>query len=532
MYKVLLVDDEPRAIKTMSYIVDWKQIGFVIVGHAANGKQAMEMVAEYKDISLLITDIKMPIMDGIELIQEVRKKSDMPIIIMSGYDDFEYAKKCFQYGVKDYFLKPVSETEVLQVLQTVKNELDSRDQLKRQLRIGLSALQDNLMRKWSHSYLKREELEPFLEQKGKKMEEQQACVLLVEMDFMEEYDTSRTKSEIDLKRFAVRNVMEEVLAGHGLVYEETVERYGAVLFNEWNDDLEAQIYHQAQELQHKITRYTKVQVTVGIGVCVTEWDRLAVSFQTACHALEKKYFMGMHTVIPASSYRKQVSNEELFMLQDVAAILNEIKQGNEKGFKALLERQCAQMIQMETPKEIVQSLVLSLCVQGYELLLQYSGSNVDQFLPNHKDYEEITNAKTIVQLFEFAVRKCSETMEQLKQNSHSQSLQTIIQVKQWVQAQYTSNISLKSIAEFLFVNATYLGQQFKSVEGITFNDYLLKVRMEKAKDLLQHTNLRIYEIAVQVGYQELDWFYRRFKEYTGMSTTKYRMAVRNEVEPN
>lgn len=529
MFKVLLVDDEPRAIKTMTYIIDWEREGFVLVEHASNGKQALEMLAKHKDISILITDLRMPEMDGIDLIRETREFSEIPIIVMSGYNDFQYAQQCIRYGVKDYLLKPVSEGELREVLHSVKLEIDNRNQLSRQLRMGLPALQDKLLKRWTHGYLLEEEKQQLLELNGSSIMDHETAVLLFEMDFMEEYNSELTQSEVDLKRFAVRNVLEEALENQGYVYEESDEQYGVIIFSLGSTDFNANLYQLAQELKTKIVTYTKVQVTVGIGISVAGVELVAVTYQTASHALDQKYFNGLHKVITTASRVNSISDQDLLMLKEIELIANEMRIGNRDELCTLLKQQCERMTSKQIPKAFVQSLVISLCVHCYELLLEYTGVAVGHS-PKQLDYEEIMNARTIAELFDYAERKCIETIDALKRSNHSQSVQTINTVKKWVQDKYASNISLKNIAESLFINATYLGQQFKAAEGITFNDYLLKVRMEKAKELLQHTNLRVYEVATQVGYQELDWFYKRFKEYTGMSTTKYRVQSRNKKD--
>lgn len=529
MIKVLLVDDEPRAIKTMTYIIDWESEGFVLAGHASNGKLALEMLAMHKDISIIITDLRMPEMDGIDLIKEIRQFSDIPIIVMSGYNDFQYAQQCIRYSVKDYLLKPVSENELISVLHSVKLEIDHRNELNRQLRMGLPALQDKLLKRWTHGYLLDEEKQQLLELNGSSVMDQETAVLLFEMDFMAEDNSELTQSEIDLKRFAVRNVLEEALESRGYVYEETDEQYGGVIFSLGSADFDVNLYQLAQELRTKIVQYTKVQVTVGIGISVSSVELVPVSYQTACHSLDQKYFSGLHNVIRPASRVSSISDQDLLILKDIEAIANKMRMGNRDEICELLRKQCEQMTSKQIPKAFVQSLVTSLCVHCYELLLEYTGVAVE-YSPKQLDYEEIMNARTIAELFEYAKRKCLETIDTLKESNHSQSVLTISKVKKWVQDQYASNISLKIIAESLYINATYLGQQFKAAEGISFNDFLLKVRIEKAKELLQHTNLRVYEVAAQVGYQELDWFYKRFKEYTGMSTTKYRMQSRNKMD--
>ncbi|GIQ64513.1 hypothetical protein PACILC2_30810 [Paenibacillus cisolokensis] len=107
----------------------------------------------------------------------------------------------------------------------------------------------------------------------------------------------------------------------------------------------------------------------------------------------------------------------------------------------------------------------------------------------------------------------------------SASLSIIEKVKEYVDVALHQNITLKEISNILHFNCSYLGQKFKIHEKMTFNEYLLRQRMERAKYLLEHTDMKVYEIANEVGYSEMDWFYKKFKAYTGVSANEYRKMI-------
>ncbi|WP_158560775.1 response regulator transcription factor [Paenibacillus contaminans] len=125
MNKVLLVDDEPGALKSIKYLLDWEQTGFVIGAEASNGKQALELLRQ-DSFALVITDIRMPVMDGIALIASIREFSDVAVVIMSGYEDFSNARAAMKYGVKDYLLKPAEAEELDRLLLKLKHELEEK----------------------------------------------------------------------------------------------------------------------------------------------------------------------------------------------------------------------------------------------------------------------------------------------------------------------------------------------------------------------------------------------------------------------
>ncbi|PYI57125.1 response regulator transcription factor [Paenibacillus flagellatus] len=131
MYNVLIVDDEPGALKSIRYLLDWERTGFVVAGEASNGRQALDRLRE-RSYSLVITDIRMPVMDGMALIAALREFADIPVAIMSGYEDFAHARTALQYGVKDYLLKPTEAEELERLLASVKRELDEKGGVSRE----------------------------------------------------------------------------------------------------------------------------------------------------------------------------------------------------------------------------------------------------------------------------------------------------------------------------------------------------------------------------------------------------------------
>lgn len=166
--------------------------------------------------------------------------------------------------------------------------------------------------------------------------------------------------------------------------------------------------------------------------------------------------------------------------------------------------------------------VLELLVQLLQAVKTSGASSDTLFNYELGDYERVMRAKTIDELYAFTASKCIGVLELLRQMKELQPHHVVTEVKKIVQQEYHTNISLRSVAQKVYLNPNYLGKVFKAVTDQSFNDYLLHVRMEKAKQLLLGSNKKVYEIAQEVGYGELDWFYKRFKAYVGISAGEYR----------
>ncbi|MDQ8738998.1 response regulator [Paenibacillus sp. LHD-38] len=523
MLNVLVVDDEPGALKAMKYLLNWERFGFAVTGEATSGKMALQML-EQERYDLLITDIRMPGISGLELISRVREKSKLPIVVVSGFEDFTYLKECMKYGVKDYLLKPVIESDAEKLLISIKNDIDQERMLNKKLDMSAPAARDHMLKQWTHGNMKESELSERLPLWGLTVTAFRSyCCLVVEMDFQETMDAFMTEADIKTKRFAVRNVMEELLARRGYLFEESPERYGIVLCEDKESMKETELIELATMLQDNALHYTKTQVAIGIGEPVSGMSDVNLSFRSAKRMLDRKFFLGSQSIISNYTFARRYHPTLETNADDLQSLLEVILQGDKQRAAALLSRQRDRFMACDASKVEVQTMVMDL----FAGLIRYMSENVSGqgriTAPSAEDYLRIAEAGTIQKLFEFASHKCMQVIDIIEQSKRANQLpNTVERVKQIVASDYGSNISLKSIAEQVHMSPVYLGQLFKASEDVSFNDYLMGFRMEKAKELLTNTDRKVYTIAYDVGYRQLDWFYKKFKAYTGFSASEYR----------
>lgn len=157
MKEILIVDDEPLAITAMKYVIDWPRYGYEVTGEALNGRQAIEMLKQCS-YSLIITDIRMPGLSGLALIEEIRAFSNVPIIVMSGHQDFQYAKECLKFGVKDYLLKPIASEDSEDLLVKINKEMNRVNILENKLRLSAPLIKEQVLKKWVHGQIEDKQL--------------------------------------------------------------------------------------------------------------------------------------------------------------------------------------------------------------------------------------------------------------------------------------------------------------------------------------------------------------------------------------
>ncbi|MFD0961441.1 response regulator [Paenibacillus chungangensis] len=522
MYPILLVDDEPGALKSMKYLLDWEELGFTITGEARNGRQALEMYRE-GHYALIITDIRMPVMGGLELISHIRAEDDVPIIIMSGYEDFGYVKKALLYGVKDYLLKPAEAEDVQRLLESVARELEERRIMHQKLYHGVQALLENTVRNWATGVIAPAEAMRQLSLLGKAPKaEPGICCLAAELDLPQWEDPDWSDKELQTKLFAARNVLEEAAGSSAVLFPLEEMRFGIVISSMEEPLRQDMIIQLVEKMKAHTKEFAKIGVTMGSGSIVYDTADVSRSLEEARRMLEKVLFLGEHSWTGYSSAADAQAGS-LAYAHDIAAIVGAMKEGQFRHGEGLQQQLWQAIASGQAPASHAKSAVVELYVELLRLVRELGAPYERLISPKRDDYETIMGMKTLAGLQQWSERKCKEAAEALELLRRSPAEQMVGTAIRWVNERYGEAISMKSIASSLYVNAAYLGQLFRDETGTSFNEYLLRVRMEKAKELLATTDRKVYEIAAAVGYNDIDWFYKKFKGYAGVSPKEYRM---------
>ncbi|NIK71222.1 response regulator transcription factor [Paenibacillus sp. BK720] len=521
MYDVLIVDDEPVARQSLRYLIDWEELGFTVKGEAQDGQQALDMLRDNR-YALVLTDIRMPVVNGLEMAAAMQEFTDTPVVILSGYDDFAYAREGLRLGVKEYLLKPVDEEDLIALLKKLAAGMREQQLLEKRQRLGLSAGRDQLLRRLVHGQIAPRELEEQLRLLGLHAKEERYACLLLELDFIA--DGEMPDRDTELMRFAIRNIAEEVTNGSGYVFEESEERIGVLLGGPARGMGLDDCRQWGERLLSSAVKYAKASVTVGIGGSVGSVADIKQSWSEAEEALDGKFLSGTGTVL-LPRWKAEAGDGEPDALRALEAEALEMARSCRRTdtIRALGRLwECFRTEQV--PESRAKMSVLELFIQLFRMMKEQGASHDRLFDPSLGDYERIMRIKTMDELLRFTEGKCCEVVDAMQRTKEVRPNKIVAEVKRIVQEQYGGPISLREVAATIYMNPNYLGKLFKANTDQSFNDYVLQVRMEKAKELLLHTDKKVYEIAQEVGFSELDWFYKRFKAYTGVSTGDYRNA--------
>ncbi|HEX3022672.1 MAG TPA: response regulator [Lachnospiraceae bacterium] len=523
LFKVLIVDNEPFIRKGLSAIIDWEAEGFCIVGEAENGREALELLRE-ETYDLIISDIKMPEMDGIEFVTYVKENriSDAKILFLSGYYDFQYAKTAIQYGCCDYILKPIQKEELLKALRNIFKGYQMESSYRNDKRLYEKAYLDrNLMALILGKY---DSLNVnYVKEKLQVSEE----VAYIHFEIFQGNDTFAALSE-DRKRELQRKMYQ--IAGHILgTYSDYVIidvmkhenicdigiLYCAFMSQEKNMTKEEWVSWLLKELTERVN----YEIVVCVGCSVQGIETIAESYKQATAIRFLRFFNS-----PLNEEKREVQGmgrNEAYYRKEIDELIHSIEICDKDLIRANARMLYGHIMDSQSDSKLIglniQYLLYCLLGLAYG---QDSGFNQEEALQYIRDAVFLSGTVQGNEMeFVRFVEEYADYLMQVRQNTIKG---TIGLIESEIEKNYADNLSLRSLGEKYYINSAYLGQVFKKKYGCSFKDYLNGVRMRKAAEMLLRTDEKMYEIAMKVGYKNLEYFINKFESFYGATPTRFR----------
>ena len=538
MYKVLLVDDETLIREAISENIQWEEMGFSFMGACENGKQAIEAI-EKEQPDLLLTDINMPFVDGMELTKFVYENyPDTKVIIISGFDEFEYAKNAVKYQVLEYILKPITPMEFSETLLRVKKMFDERKESRQDMKKIRSAYVSNLpmvQGRYLHNLLNGtvdySKLQDKQEELRLNLDANCYNTALVEGDNLEPFTSQYANVKDELALFAIYNITAELIASEncGIAFQGIDEKTAILFMGDEEEMLKLKIKQILPKIHQAIEEFLQIQVTIAVGKTVSRLEELPDSFAKTKSALEYKFMLGGNQTIEAEEYeeiRNSAKHVDIFEWASQIATtirtnkIEEIAQRTEQ----FIEQVKTSYVNKNRSFVYVQNLVLSV-INLLELPEELEEEIYGQERNFMKQIYECENLDEI----ELRLRGTFRYICNLMSNQRdSYGKRQAMMALEYIEKNYAdSTVSLNSVCTALAMSTSYFSSIFKNYTGETFIESLTKKRMEKAKILLEQGNLKTYEIAEAVGYSDAHYFSVAFKKMVGKTPTEYAREVRN-----
>jgi two-component system, response regulator YesN len=540
VYRVLIVDDEEPARETLRYLINWENTAYSIAGFAKNGIEAMD---EYEKLKphLVITDIQMPVMDGLDLIKRIRaKSSNQKFVILSCHEDFKYAKEAIKYGVSDYLLKDLlTPQDLYSLLEKVKCEIQNEEKLelyqnghKQYAASNESFYKDEnrnvILQDIVFENLTGKKLETLISEFNLDFSEKNHVVLCIVIDdylkFKENVDKALQKRyKYEIIR-TIKSVLDEFYGGE-CFYDEKGTFIAIAAINDSNSELNflSACHAIASRIHTNIIKEKNITVTIGISNYFSSLKEIRLKYNEALEIVKYRVFLGKgKTIMYNIKFVKASSNNP----EKLEGILDEIKANLENGkiekakdyLKNIYIEELSGFMQFNYLRYLNSHIIGIIGEFCKRKDISYSKVFGCDYLP----LEKLEALETIQDILNWLCDTIEIIMSIYAQNSNLKFSKHVLDAIKYMKQNYGRKIGLSQISSELNINKAYLCRIFKSETGENLTDYLNKIRINQAKLLLSTTKHKTYEIAEIVGFGNIQHFNNSFKKLTGQNPLMYK----------
>lgn len=534
--KVFLVEDEMVIRRGIKNSIDWEKEGYIFCGEASDGELAYPMIIKEKP-DILITDIRMPFMDGLELCKLVKKElPNIKILILSGYDEFDYAKEAIRLGVTEYLLKPISSGKLLEALNGVSESIRREKEDKDLVRKYMEEMRENT----------EHEKQKFFEQMiagnlsmadaletGKKYEMNLSAgmynLLLFRFTLGEE---NRKSGELlGEAEYAIEKLTERL--EYVFEFQRGVEGWAFLLMADNEEQMSERVKELSKDLEEIMKNYSTIAYFGGIGQPVARLRELEESFREAERALAARFTMELNRIISVEDIRMAQNVDTLDDIEITS--FGEIEKTRtmlEKFLNNGAEDEIDEFVDVyinELPEENLKSVLMrqyiimdayivmmSFCekIEGIEGEMQAQSEELKNSMKTSQTLEEIKNYMRML------LKKIIGVRDTISGRRYSDIIEI---AKDQIRKTYMSDeISLNTIAAEVGMSPSYFSSIFSKEMGKTFVEYLTEIRMDRAKELLMCSSMKTSEIGYEVGYKDPHYFSYIFKKTQNCTPKEFR----------
>ncbi|WP_410770451.1 response regulator [Fontibacillus sp. BL9] len=508
---VLLVDDEPWVLEGLRTMVNWKNHGFQVCGEALNGPDALKMIQELRP-ELVVTDINMPVLSGLELVEQSNKTLTRPpkFVILSGYDNFNYALTAMRHKVTEYLLKPIDEEEIETILDRVGKRIREEHAAEQSQSRVQFLFKNNLLNR-----LIQGEYNEVLEHQAARSldletETELRCVLV---EAVPGCDDLRQRIQGYFAQEKDRS-FQDISGRVGIIVQEdnfpsaVLEEICLRMHRDLSDSLLRPVIVTLSETLKGISSIRDLYL-----------QTLEVGKSKRCQGKEGVFYY---------KYCKQPSGTVDVYKEKIKQLSEKVTAYDESKIRGLVDEIlnsfASGLQEIEIAKAHIADLELTLC-------REVADTNGEPDVLMKRMWEQhgsLSGISNYPALKSYVRDLCLEAASFLSRLTLQNENNTIFHVIQYVDREYKNKLQLQDLAKHFHMNATYLGQLFKKETGKPFNEYLNEKRIEEAKSLLKRTQIKISDVALQVGYPNTDYFISKFKSSTGMLPSAYKHEAENK----
>jgi two-component system response regulator YesN len=539
MLKMIIADDEPIVREGLRTCIPWADYDIGVVAEASNGQQVLDLCEIHKP-DILFTDIRMPILDGLEVSAILlERKLDIRIIIISGIKDFNYAKAALDINAEGYILKPVKIDEltlvVKKVVASIKMERNKESkflELRELMAENISIAREKFLYNLVTGFFNNEaEIRKKLEYFGLSEElASRVVVCVLEIDDYDKNTCNYMEGDKQLLSYAVANVIDEFLSinGSGISLCKQENEF-IILFFESALENEEHL-KICENIASSLDKFLDLPVSIGIGHECAHVMQVSASYLSALRAKRYKFYTGNKSIL-------NIEDIELFNQLDAEKtgaeypdfyevanrLIGCVKIGNSAGAEKIIVELFDKFIKNRKYSiEYIQSISSELFYAASRATFEL-GTAIEQIIGNRaKTLETILSIDSIYGLRDYLMQMFMKISSYFSKKYTQKNEKIIQKIKEIVRTRYMEDISISKISEEIYFSPNYISLIFKQETGETINEHITQRRMEAAKELLGTTDFKIFEIAEMVGYEDAHYFSTVFKKHYGILPAKFR----------
>lgn len=538
MYKVIIVEDEIPVRNAICNIIDWENLGYELVYVAGDGQDALSYI-ENNLVDLILTDICMPFMDGLELSNKAKKiLPTVKIVIITGYNEFEYAHKAVELGVSHYLLKPITAEEFSNLLRKIKKELDDEFtkrtnliDLKKQVEKNKDILQEKFLMNLLSNRISGTIIQERIKSLNLKLSGNEYCVAIIQPENLTKIVESSWELNYQLLEFAILNVCNEILNNYGQnnCIMGNDDQLIIIFRNNYKSQIEFRnkIDELLNEILVCVERFYEINMCIGIGDTYNNLEEIHFSYNDAQIALEYRVLTGSSSII----YKRDVEKKSSFTYLKTEETLRDLEYAIKIGPTEKIPKIIDYIFSIIRFSDVniadYRTILLKITTTILKAYEDIRSETSQDIYIDFNVFNEVFRKEKIDEVKDYYTQLCSNLASNINKERTNQRTSQMQKAFAFIHNNYQNkDLDINLICEHLNISASYFSKIFKNETNGTFIDYLTKIRMEKAKELLINTDLKVYEISEKIGYEDPHYFSYNFKKKVGLKPTKFR---KNEV---
>jgi two-component system response regulator YesN len=539
VFKVVIIDDEALVRVGLKSIINWDEQGCELVGEASNGQVGYDLIINTKP-DIVITDIKMPVIDGLEMIKKLNDENIKPkFIILSSFNEFNLARQAMKYGVEEYLIKlELEPNDLISILNRIKEKIvidyekkSEAHKIEKHMRASKYAMREEIIKKIIRkAVVDEKEISEELEYlQIKLVEDNISCIAIQIKDAgkLENYD----EADMNLLEFSILNILDEISNDFFTAYsfKLNIKEYAIVFSgndNKQGIDMGRRVEDMAQRLITMLKQYFNIDVIIGVSDVNKGLRNIGSAYSQSKKALQQSFYNGDKKVIYFNGVSLDPNitiNLNIHQLNDDLLKYIEIK--DIEAIEIIFEN----VIALLTKEKVLKDAAYDICAKIAYLItaaVEEDENAIREVFGDSKSvFEKILKLGSIQDIISWLRRLEKSLCCFLLSKDNVYNNKVISRTKRYVIENLSKPISLHEAANKLNMSPGYLSTVFKQSTGVSFIDYVTEVRIEEAKRLLKENNHKIYEVAQLTGYENAYYFSKVFKKITGITPKEFVMKT-------